>query len=56
MEDVYDLLAHRCSSSSSISSSAADDKDNRDKKGARLKLRETVEDGVVVEVRSRNGV
>jgi ribonuclease PH len=55
MEDVYDLLAPRGNSSSS-SSSSTDEKDARDKKGARLKLRETVEDGVVVEVTPRNGV
>jgi hypothetical protein len=53
MEDVYDLLAPRGNSSSS---SSTDEKDARDKKGARLKLRETVEDGVVVEVSPRNGV
>ena len=51
MEDVYDLLAPRTgsASSSSSSSSSSDDKDNREKKGARLKLRETVEDGVIAE-------
>ena len=50
MEDVYDLLAAKGSSSSATttsSSSSAFACD--DKKGTRLKLRETLDDGVVAE-------
>jgi hypothetical protein len=50
MEDVYDLLAPRCGAASSSSSSVCDERDHtKERKGARLKLRETVDDGVVVE-------
>ena len=48
MEDVYDLLAAKGGGSSSAIDDK-DGKDNKEKKGARLKLRETADDGVVAE-------
>jgi hypothetical protein len=51
MEDVYDLLAAKGGGSFSAigDKDSKDNRENRDKKGARLKLRETVDDGVIVE-------
>ncbi len=54
MEDVYDLLAAKGSSSSATTTSSSSSSSSfgfacDDKKGARLKLRETVDDGVIAE-------
>jgi hypothetical protein len=51
MVDVYALLAAKGGGSASAidDKDSTDNRDNRDKKGARLKLRETADDGVVAE-------